>query len=266
VIDLNQRTLVNLVPEARVDILVTDGSLDLERAAGVSVFLEGDPDAILRVGGLASLYSGIVITPTADTDLAAIREAIAPRLLLVSVPITQTDALRELGEIEGVRLNNFLTILSRPRSQFPTDQEWQHDMNVLSKVSANPNLVILVETALSPDEGDGSISVEQWQGYALASFLVGMNNSRSFFGLDATNLGAVPESPLFSIEIGTPLASPFRQNNVVQRRFTRGLVLVNPTDEPHAFALSRKYLDPDGLQIDSINMLPHTGTILVNAE
>lgn len=212
-------------------------------------------------------YDGVVVPAASEISLRAVRDAIAPRVLLVSVTVAETQTLDAIArETEGVLLENFLTEPDAPLSQFPDLAAWKRDIDSLARLSSNPNYIVLTSTRLGKDAGDSSIPVEQWLQYALASFLLAVNNSHSFFGFESALVPAALDTPLNVVQIGTPLGGAINQNSVYQRRFTRGLVLVNPNNEAHAFTLPRTYADFSGTRLNDINLLPHTGMILLNVE
>lgn len=255
--------LQNVIP--RANLIVTDNTAEFSPAPGTPIFLSGVPAETL-IEPLPPVFAGVVITPTAELDLARVRAAIRPKLLLVSTFLTETVASEVDPLVDGVRLENFLTEPEAPLSQFPDEAEWVSELGVLAQVSANPNLVVLTSTRLGVDTGDGTVRAEQWLAYALASFLLGNNGTRSYFGMESALTPQSMDSSLFELEIGSPLGNPFKQAGVYQRRFTEGLVLVNPTNEARAVTLSRNYVDGFGTRYNSFEMQPHTGMILLTTE
>jgi hypothetical protein len=95
---------------------------------------------------------------------------------------------------------------------------------------------------------------------------MGVNNAHTFFGFERALSPQLLAGAIENLPIGTPLGAPYKQNGVYQRRFTRGLVLVNPSAEPHAFALSRTFRDGNGTILDQVAMPPHTGMVLAITE
>ena len=169
--------------------------------------------------------------------------------------------------IDGVRLENFLTEPKVPLSQFPDEAEWVKELGVLSQLSANPNLVVWTSTRLGEDAGDGSVSTDQWLAYGVRAVPTGEQRpTRMILAWRATFTPQSLDSSLFELEIGTPLGNPFKQSGIYQRRFTEGLVLVNPTKDARAVTLSRNYVDGFGTRYNSVEIQPHTGMILLTTE
>ena len=249
----------------RANIVVTDNTTEFTASLGALVFLSS-ASVENASEPLNHVFAGIVITPTAEFDAEQVRAAIQPKLLLISTFLTETVVSDLDPAIDGVRLENFLTEPKVPLSQFPDEAEWVKELGVLSQLSANPNLVVLTSTRLGEDAGDGSVSTDQWLAYALASFLLGNNGTRSYFGMESALTPQSLDSSLFELEIGTPLGNPFKQSGIYQRRFTEGLVLVNPTKDARAVTLSRNYVDGFGTRYNSVEIQPHTGMILLTTE
>lgn len=259
------KILEPLVP--RANVLVTDGTVSGARNPRQVLLLSGQADAFSTENALPPQYNGVLVATTDPAKIQAVRKAIHTRLLIVSMPVTGTETLKAIAsDVDGVRLENFLTDLSTPRSQFPGETDWKQDVDALAALAASPNLVVLTATRLSTLPGDDSISVDQWLKFAFASFLLGANNSHSFFGFETPVSVQTLDTPMLQVQIGTPLGAALKQNAVYQRRFTGGLVLVNPDTVPHALELSRPYVDLVGNAVPRLNILPHTGVILLNAQ
>lgn len=250
---------------ARANVLVTDGALKLPRNNAFVMLTLADANG-LPEQNQNSIYDGFILAaPTSATT--GLRETIKPRVLLVSAAISDTTTLDTLAEnFDGARLENFLRAADAPANAFLDEGAWRAQIEMLDKLSSNPNAVILVSTPFNPPSVDATIPVEQWLNYALASFMLGANGAHTFFDFEAARAPQGMDSPLYNLEMGTPLGAPFKQNNVYQRRFTNGLVLVNPGNEAYAFALARNYFDASGAAVDQVNMPPHTGMLLLNAE
>ena len=253
---------------ARANVIFTDGSANIPRTG--FVFLNAAATTLGANELLAPQYAGVVYENARGSDadaLAAKRAALTPRLVLASLTVTDTATLAKLASVtDGLRLENFLRAPDSSNAQFKLEAEWKADVDTLDALSSNATMVLVTNTRLSAVEEESEVPPEQWLSYALASFLLGANNSHTFFSFESPLTPQVLDTPLLNIELGSPQAGMFKQNNVYQRRFTRGLVLVNPSDNRYAFSLSRNYLDVNGTRVDQVEMLPHTGMILLNVE
>lgn len=213
---------------------------------------------------LAPEFNGIVLTSdtiwTAD-KIAGLRQSVSPRLVLASALVTDTARLDAVvPNTDGVLLQNFLRAADTPPDRFPDQVEWKNAVDSLAARSANPETVILVST---PPDTQGTLS-QQWFNFALASFLLGANNSHTFFGIAGANQPNVL-LPNSQTEPGVPMGETFKTNGVYQRRFSRGLVVVNPTGDKHTLIFSSPYRDAANNTLTQLEMPAHTGAILTLA-
>jgi hypothetical protein len=249
----------------RAQILVSKNPVSKLRRSNQFLFLQTDaPDP----AALPPDVNGILLKPTtlAPNAIGVLRETAAPRLVLASAQLTDTARLGEwLANADGALLQNFLRAADAPPTQFPSEEAWKQDVENLARVSANPNLILLTELDF-PKVGEQDLAaVRQWVQYGLASYLLAVNNTRTFIGVApaAQPYANLPELEIF---LGAPIGGISKQNGVYQRRFVKGLVLVNPTSDPRAFYLPRKYRNANGSVITQLEMPPHTGAILELAE
>lgn len=249
----------------RANVIVTDGTGTAQHSKDAFVFLDNGINPFTPP--LAPKYNGVVVGTINLSDPKTIRASIGNRLILMDVPITATTiAQNKKQDIDGVILENFLTNVNAPLNQFKSEADWKQDVDTLANWSSNNNSIVLTRTPLGTNVGDSSISPEQWLGYAFASFLIGANNTHSYFGFESATAAQLVNTPLTNAEIGTPLGALFRQNGVYQRRYTRGLVLVNPTNDTHMVALSRGYANTGGTRLNQVNLPPHSGAVLLDVE
>jgi hypothetical protein len=96
--------------------------------------------------------------------------------------------------------------------------------------------------------------------YARASFLLGWSGGGS--ALIYQICGADPWSPEWSSEIGLPLGSARAVEGVWRREFTRGMVLVNPSDSSVSVQLPKTYLLLSGSPVTGIVLGPRDGLVL----
>ncbi len=252
---------------ARANVIVTDGSGNVPRSANTFVLFAPEAGTFDAKTSLASEYAGVVIAPLSSEQAQGMRDALKPRVLLARLPVTGTATYQNLSNnLDGVLVENFLTDANTPLSKFANEVEWKRDVEFVATVTRNPNHVVLVQTQVGEDKGDASATVEQWHSYALASYLLGINNAHAFFGFASANAPQAADSPLLNLELGSPTGGTIKQNGVYQRRFLHGLVLVNPTEDTHAFTLPRNHVDANGARVNVVNMAPHTGMLLLNTE
>ncbi|NOY26067.1 MAG: hypothetical protein GXP62_09365 [Oligoflexia bacterium] len=113
--------------------------------------------------------------------------------------------------------------------------------------------------------GPGEEGVAAGQRYGRASFLLAWDGvQESAWGYLDDEID--PFSDEWEGDIGIPAA---RRNSVGvgwKRRYTGGMVLVNPDEiEDQEFPLGRTYVDHDGAMVDSVNLEPGSAAILTAA-
>lgn len=265
VTDEQTQTAAPLTPRAQ--ILVSENPVSRLRRPNQFLFLQtaAPPDTT----ALPADVNGIVLTQNGSFSpdtVPELRARVAPRFVLASALITDTARLDEwLGVADGIVLQNFLRTADAPPEQFPSEELWKQDVETLARVSANPDHILLTATDFPTVEEQAIPLVRQWLQYGLASYLLAVNNTHTFFGVSpaAQPYANLPE---LGIELGAPMGGMYKQNGVYQRRFVKGLVLVNPSSDMHAFYLPRSYRDANGFVLTQIEMPPHTGAILDLAE
>jgi hypothetical protein len=121
----------------------------------------------------------------------------------------------------------------------------------------------------------------EWELWAYSSYLLGVEKKN---GVSPTSLGVpmfyrrdgkrfVAIDPMYSWPIGAPAETVKPEDlqrykagatEIYRRRFAGGLVLVNPSSEPHSLRLESPLLDPDsGARVESITLPPQSGKILL---
>lgn len=172
---------------------------------------------------------------------------------------------------------------------FPCNKDyknWKQNLQELMKCSqsglAAMPLIINAGMKTATFEGVPREQRHQWELWAYASYLLGVEKKD---GVCSTKLGIpmfyvgngkrfVDIDPMYFWKIGEPAQtfSPSEIDKYVKpetivytRRFTGGLVLVNPSDNAYSFSLKNKMTDPDtGQKINKVTMKPKSGRILLN--
>lgn|GEM_PF-3284723 len=252
---------------ARAAIVVTDGSAAIARKGNQFLFLTTDQAAAEK---LAPDVNGIILARGAADNFAALstlREQIKPRVLLTSAAVTDTQAIAQiLPNVDGILLENFVRDADTPPEQFPDEAAWRQNVETLAGLGTNPDRIILTSTRFPEEPGRPLPLVQQWANFALASFLLAANNPHTFFGMPDSHVQPFMNVPALNAQLGLPFGGMVKTNGVYQRRFARGLVLVNPSNEKRILNLSRAYQNTLGEKFTALEIEPHTGLVLLNAE
>lgn len=209
---------------------------------------------------------------TTQAILNNIRSAVSPRLLVAGTYAWQNgssyhaheqEAQHLLELVDGVCLCDFLRDPGSSPTTFKEESAWKQDVDALAALSANQNKIILTSTPFT-DLTPNQIAVAQsWLGYALGSFLLGVNNSHSFFSLHSPGSESFVADPAFNAKLGAPLGPYYQTFGLYQRRFDRALVVVNPTPSSKELPLARDMQRLSGETVTSVSVPPHSGMILL---
>ncbi|BCX03108.1 MAG: hypothetical protein KatS3mg053_1046 [Candidatus Roseilinea sp.] len=173
----------------------------------------------------------------------------------------RSDEAQTLATLaDGIHITEFLRSPISKTTEFKPEANWKRDIDYLS-VASQDNQVVLITTRLNgaPEE-----LIRQWLSYATASYLLGKNGAYTYFHFDAGD-PAYSNDPILNAPIGAPVEAYTKLNSgIYQRKFSRGLVLVNPTNEQKKTTLDGAYKSLQGNPVDaSITMGPRTGIILL---
>jgi len=159
---------------------------------------------------------------------------------------------------------------------FYSQSNWKKNIDLLARISSKPSPYrVLVQAYAEP--ANASAHAQGYEGlarYALASYLLGKNGNSTLFHIAFgsnypvnTGLSSWWEKdiPLYHLKVGDPVGSYYLQDNLYQRDYTNGKVLVNPTDAGASVSLELDayYKDPDGQIVTSVTLPSKSGTILV---
>ena len=131
--------------------------------------------------------------------------------------------------------------------------DWTYQMRLLSAAQAQKKIFI----AITYGPSDDVPSME----YARASFLLFANgrSAQTF----STGCGGEPSSRYWRESVGAPLGAASSDGAIWRRRFTNGIVVVNPSPTTTVSTpLGGAYLHPDGTLVSSVLLAPHSGLVL----
>lgn len=231
-------------------------------------------NALLEDGVLAENIGVDVQRPfeTTQAILKNIRAAIAPRLLIAgtyawqdgpSYSAHEQEAHQLLEEVDGVCLCDFLRDAGSSPNTFKEESAWKKDVDALAALSASQNKIVLTSTPFSDLTPNQSAVAQSWLGYALGSFLLGVNNSHSFFTVKSPGSESFAADAAFNAKLGAPLGPYYQTFGLYQRRFDRALVVVNPTPSGKELPLARDMQTVSGDTVTSVSVPPHSGMILL---
>lgn len=204
--------------------------------------------------------------------LRAIRERTPGKLLIVGGYLWKdgtaynADAqnARNISAIaDGVHIDEFLRSPISKTNEFRNEAAWKRDVDYLSSISQDDR-VVLITTRLAAS-GIPTETVKQWLNYSVASYLLGKNGRYTYFQFDAGD-PAYSADPILSAPIGQPSDTYTKlDSGIYQRKFTNGVVLVNPTADEEKWKVDQPYKTLSGNQVDGeLTLGARSGIILLN--
>lgn len=280
-----------LVEDAAPDTQVVTGPLALAlKSRNRDAFAFRRLDALDSISAMSGLnlepgYAGNIVEAGGMTDgdqlqgtadqLRGLRVALGTRLLIADT-YAWTDGAAFLQhekdrgvlleQVDGVCLCNFLRRADSPLNQFKTEAAWRQDVDALAALSNNRALVVLVAVPFGKSDPKPTGNPVEWTSYALGSFLLGVSNTHSFLSLQGESADRLFLSPILASSIGAPLGAYIRTGAGYERRFSKGIVLVNPLAEPRTRVLTRQYKNASNEIVSRVTLAPHSSVILFDAK
>lgn len=173
-----------------------------------------------------------------------------------------------LGYASGAMNESFVHAPWEADKTFKTITGWKKDVDALIGGLALDKQYLaqsgMLGTNSSPAEK------QQMMLFTLSSYLLGSGNKSTYSFKDYHNPGydKVFFYPEWDVDLGRPTEQYELMtvgNNIYKRKFSKGLVLVNPSNISYTqIDLDKSYRTLDGQIVDSIDMPPHSGVILTN--
>jgi hypothetical protein len=141
---------------------------------------------------------------------------------------------------------------------YPKEAAWKQNVDAIADAGARGSSFCAVTKVWT----DGTqAQKDAWFTYTAASFLLG-NNGNSYLAFTYNQGDATADYPLWHVDLGTATGPYAKVNNVYQRSFTAGRVLVNPTPNTYTIQLGATYHTLDGASVASVTLGPNSASIL----
>lgn len=175
--------------------------------------------------------------------------SIAPNDTYVQQLIRHTDGILDEGSFTNYG-NGYIT-----------DDNWVQLVNLIKEVQS------LKKPYYSIDEfSTKSLSHDQIQ-WALSSYLMGKDHLATIFISASQQYGSDLRYPEYNANIGTPEGDMYKDQLVYWRKYSNGLVVVNPSSSSsYSVQISGSYVDSYGNHIGKdLTLQPHSGMLLLNS-
>jgi Hypothetical glycosyl hydrolase family 15 len=198
---------------------------------------------------------------TSALAYAAPRIHAAGKLVMANIgswPNYEATGMRWLEYLDGAMDEHFVKYTDTPGQGYRSTAEWRTELSILQRSQREGKWFIgLTEST----EGDTAAARYGW-----ASMLLGAAGRATFALQNDTRYGVETWFPDYDAPLGRALGGAREKaSGVYGRRFSNGLVLVNPTTATHVVKLGGRYAG-DGLRASATaTMAPHSGLILTRA-
>ncbi len=170
-----------------------------------------------------------------------------------------------LERTDGALIEGFTRWGSRPISEFKSEELWKKDVDAVADIAAMGKTAVIMSDVW-PQVTASATDIERAHLYSLSSYLLGADGEAYYDFRRKSQQELKPQiyNKLWAASIGAPRAVYYKQDNLYQRDFANGKVIVNPSDTGRSYTISlgNCYLTPDGRTVNKITLAPKTGTVL----
>jgi hypothetical protein len=132
-------------------------------------------------------------------------------------------------------------------SKWPSLTDWQNQVNAIADVQSQGKLALCV-TKVWVSASDAQRN--QWQRYALASFLLAKGSSADFMFMGSKSQTALATTNVGYPALGSATSARTQSGSLWVRYFQHGVVVVNPTGSSASTALGASYTDTSGRSVN----------------
>lgn len=163
----------------------------------------------------------------------------------------------------AVHMENFLRAAQDGANDFPNAEKWLRNVRVVRDLERH-NVSGLFATKLWSSHS--AAQAAQWQGYAMASFLMGAKGNTYFtFTRSRDRAGATGSNAPYSMPNGlgrAVRAMVQRESGAYVRRFVHGMAVVNPGTTTVTVRLPHAMRRLNGDVVTSVRLGPSSGDVL----
>jgi hypothetical protein len=200
---------------------------------------------------------------------AAERAAVHPSLVfgngLSTGPLffdSQAPTKQLVDAMDGGVAESWLRGSKTGVNTFPNEMAWKQNVDMIIAVEAEGKpLLTLTKLWVAAS----AAQLQQWEQYALASFLMGTQGRSAFFFSTGFKVSRTTPCALCQTNVGAPLGAYSKVGGVYQRAFSGGRALVNPTGAVVTVNLGASYYTLSRQVVTSITMKPNTGAVLTTS-
>jgi hypothetical protein len=146
-------------------------------------------------------------------------------------------------------------------SRFPSLDSWRATLRALIDIqSRGRSAMCWTKTWTSASRAQ----IQAWHDFALASFMLGAWGQKQYFYFSGSRKdNALSWYGDGRYKLGKVVSVIKRVGNIYKRRFTNGVVLVNPSGSSDSVSLTSSFVFPSGRRARSATLGAHSGVILM---
>jgi hypothetical protein len=184
----------------------------------------------------------------------------AGKLVMANIgswPNYRATGMRWLRYLDGAMDERFTKFMPARGRGYRSQGEWQTELAILRQTQRQGKWFMGIAQS-----SDGDVQAER---FGWATMLLGSSGHATFALQNDAEYGIETWFSDYEAPLGRALGGAREQSSgIYRRRFSGGLVLVNPTSAAHTVGLSGRY-SGDGLHaVRAAKMAPHTGLVLVH--
>jgi putative glycosyl hydrolase-like family 15 (GHL15) protein len=148
---------------------------------------------------------------------------------------------------------------------WPTVDRWKQDVQMINDCNAGGHPL---EVTMKLWVASTAAQRQAWRDFGQASFLIGNSGSAWFeYTSSQSTLPWNDTSPLDNVDLGAALdthasVDGYLRDGLYQRRFQRGIALVNPGTAAVTVPLDQTYRTSGGSLVTQVTLAPHSGQVL----
>ncbi len=135
-------------------------------------------------------------------------------------------------------------------------QQWREDMGLIQRLNK------LDEYTLPIAQGTSEKAAKA----LFASYLLAKGGNHAYFSYGAYNFTKWKWFSFYDVDLGEPLGHYTHEGDVYQRRYERGIVLVNISNSPQTVTLESQYRTETGQKVSSVELAGHSGELLYEVD
>jgi hypothetical protein len=160
--------------------------------------------------------------------------------------------------LRGAMAEAWLRGAMNPVTAYPKELIWKQNIDAVIDAGANGASFLAVTKVWTTGT---QAEKDAWYKYTLASFLLA-NDGNAYLSFSYDNGDATVDYPWNHLDLGAPTGAYAKVDNVYQRSFAAGRVLVNPTKYTYTVQLGATYHTLAGAAVTSVTLAPNASEIL----